>query len=148
MIGSAKNFLDRNPCSDFTTLTGSLSKEIYAKIKTNRRKINFLAVSSIPPVWNTKLTSHWVHWSFLECDVVDKCEPAIWCHAFCSSRFKCAHLEAVDVNTLDPVHGRVVDEISSVVEVIDGCLDVNQSTAGLEANVLERNGSALHIGRL
>lgn len=43
-----------------------------------------------------------------------------------------------------------MDEVTGVVEVIDGCLNMNQSTAGLEASVtiIERNGSALHIGRL
>ena len=114
---------------------------------TDLFKFNSFASCSIPPIrWHLKLAADRSNRTFLEGHEVHKREPAIRCQAFCSACFKRAHVKSVDIHVLDPGHCSVMDEVATVVKVVDGSLYVNTSPAAIECCFLEGNGFALHIG--
>ena len=116
-------------------------------IRTNLFKWNYFASCSVPPIrWHLKAAADGSNRTFLEGHEVHKREPAIRCQTFCPSCFKCAHLKSAEIYVLDPGHRSVMDEVATVVEVIDGCLYVNTSSAAFKLCFLEGNCLTLHIG--
>ena len=90
-------------------------------IETNREGYA-LAVSAIPPVCHQLLSSYCVYGSFLECNVVNECEPAIRCLTVTSSCLEYTHFERCKIDIFDPGYRSIVYKAPSEIEVIDWCL--------------------------
>ena len=113
----------------------------------HRGKADVSAVCAVPPVHHGLLPSYRPVRGPLVRDVVDEREPVVRCGAVVAACFQNTCAEAVGGDFLGPGHGRVVDEISGLVEIVDARLDVH-ATQLVEVLDFELDGFALDFGEV